>query len=168
MWRVKWVTYIYIYMVLPPQTHLRAFWYIVSTCIYIHIYYIYVHICIRVRSFFRCLVGSSCAHSKQVGNKKQYLTTILERIQRENPKNQKTLRKNQQETIFGDSLGKLYWQNQKNFEKTKKTKKQNFSENVWSEAHVCFFFGFPWFFLFFFLVFWPWKNWKKTFFCFFG
>ena len=55
---------IYIYMVLPPQTHLRAFWYIVSTCIYIyiHIYYIYVHICIRVRSFFRCLVGSSCAH----------------------------------------------------------------------------------------------------------
>ena len=37
----------------------------------------------------------------------------------------------------------------KNLEKTKKPKNQNFSENVWSEAHVCFF----WFclvFLFFF------------------
>ena len=37
----------------------------------------------------------------------------------------------------------------KNLEKTKKPKKQNFSENVWSEAHVCFFFGFPRVFLVF-------------------
>ena len=37
-----------------------------------------------------------------------------------------------------------------NLEKTKKPKNQNFSENVWSEAHVCFFVGFPRVFLFFF------------------
>ena len=30
-------------------------------------------------------------------------------------------------------------QKPKNLEKTKKPKNQNFSENVWSEAHVCFF-----------------------------
>ena len=43
-------------------------------------------------------------------------------------------------------------ENQKirNFEKTKKTKNQNFSENVWSEAHVCFFFWFSSIFLVFF------------------
>ena len=40
----------------------------------------------------------------------------------------------------------------KNLEKTKKPKKQNFSENVWSEAHVCFFFGFPRAFLFFLVM----------------
>ena len=37
----------------------------------------------------------------------------------------------------------------KNLEKTKKPKNQNFSENVWSEAHVFFF----WFSSSFFLVF---------------
>ena len=55
----------------------------------------------------------------------------------------------------------------KNLEKTKKPKNQNFSENVWSEAHVCFFLVLPRFFVFFghdlektkktqgfFLVFW--------------
>ena len=36
-----------------------------------------------------------------------------------------------------------------NLEKTKKTKNQNFSENVWSEAHVCFFLVFLEFFVFF-------------------
>ena len=41
-------------------------------------------------------------------------------------------------------------QKPKNLEKTKKPKKQNFSENVWSEAHVRFFFGFPRVFLAFF------------------
>ena len=60
-------------------------------------------------------------------------------------------------------------QNHQNLGKTKKTKNQNFSENVWSEAHVCFFFVLPSFFVFlvltlkklkkirFFLVFWI--NW---------
>ena len=38
----------------------------------------------------------------------------------------------------------------KNLEKTKKPKNQNFSENVWSEAHVWFF----WFCLVFFGFFW--------------
>ena len=37
-----------------------------------------------------------------------------------------------------------------NLKKTKKPKNQNFSENVWSEAHVWFFFGFPRVFLVFF------------------
>ena len=41
-------------------------------------------------------------------------------------------------------------QKPKNLEKTKKPKNQNFSENVWSEAHVRFFFGFPRVFLVFF------------------
>ena len=41
-------------------------------------------------------------------------------------------------------------QKTKNLDKTKKPKQQNFSENVWSEAHVWFFFGFPRVFLFFF------------------
>ena len=36
-----------------------------------------------------------------------------------------------------------------NLEKTKKPKNQNFSENVWSEAHVCFFLVFLEFFVFF-------------------
>ena len=51
-------------------------------------------------------------------------------------------RENQQKTIFGDSLGKPHWQNQKKTRENQKTKKQNFSENVWSEAHVWFFWGF--------------------------
>ena len=38
----------------------------------------------------------------------------------------------------------------RNLEKTKKPKNQNFSENVWSEAHVCFFLVFLEFFLVFF------------------
>ena len=73
-------------------------------------------------------------------------------------------RENQQKTIFGDSLGKLYWQNQKNLEKTKKPKNQNCSENVWSEAHVWFFLVLPRFlgvcgFSFFLAA--QWKT-KKT------
>ena len=41
-------------------------------------------------------------------------------------------------------------QKPKNLEKTKKPKNQNFSENVWSEAHVWFFLGFLEFFFGFF------------------
>ena len=40
----------------------------------------------------------------------------------------------------------------KNLEKTKKPKNQNFSENVGSEAHVCFFGGVPRVFLFFLVM----------------
>ena len=40
-------------------------------------------------------------------------------------------------------------QNQKKTEKTKKTKKQNFSDIVWSEANVCFFWFSSRFFVFF-------------------
>ena len=45
----------------------------------------------------------------------------------------------------------------KSIEKTKKPKNQNFSENVWSEVYVCFF----WFCLGFFLVFFG-HDIKKT------
>ena len=43
-------------------------------------------------------------------------------------------------------------QKPKNLEKTKKPKNQNFSENVWSEAHVCFFLVFLEFFCFFLVM----------------
>ena len=77
-------------------------------------------------------MGSSCAHyQNKLETKKQYLTTLLERIHGENPKKTKKHR-----------------QNQKNLEKTKKTKNQNFSENVWSEAHVWLFLVLPSFFVF--------------------
>ena len=51
--------------------------------------------------------------------------------------------------LFDFSLGEKPWGKPKNIEKTKKPKNQNFSENVWSEVHVCFFLvflGFFWFF----------------------
>ena len=48
--------------------------------------------------------------------------------------------------LFDFSLGERPWGQPKNLEKTKK---QNFSENVWSEAHVCFFLVFLEFFCFF-------------------
>ena len=47
--------YIHIYGTPPPEIYLRAFWYIVSTCIYI--IYIYVHICIRVSYFLKMSCG---------------------------------------------------------------------------------------------------------------
>ena len=47
-----------------------------------------------------------------------------------------------------------------NLEKTKKPKNQNFSENVWSEAHVCFFLVFLEFFWFFWVM--TLKKPKKT------
>ena len=100
--------------------------------------------------------------------------TIFDNSLGENPwgKPKKT-RENQQKTIFGNSLGKPHWQNQKTSRKPKKTKKQNFSENVWSEAHVCFFGVLPSFLFFLgldlektkttqgFLVFWI-KWWLKN------
>ena len=51
-------------------------------------------------------------------------------------------------------------QKPKNLEKTKKPKNQNFSENVWSEAHVRFFFWFSSSFLFFLVM--TLKKLKKT------
>ena len=51
-------------------------------------------------------------------------------------------------------------QKPKNLEKTKKPKNQNFSENVWSEAHVCFFLVFLEFFCFFLVM--TLKKLKKT------
>ena len=51
-------------------------------------------------------------------------------------------------------------QKTKNLDKTKKPKNQNFSENVWSEAHVWFFLVFLEFFGFFLVM--TLKKLKKT------
>ena len=96
-----------------------------------------MHICIRVSYFLRCLVGSSCAHyQNKLETKKQYLTTLRERIHGEDKKKlEKTNKKQYLKTLWESSIDKI----KKN---SRKPKNQNFSENVWSEAHVCFFFGF--------------------------
>jgi hypothetical protein len=65
-------------------------------CLYMYIYIIYL--CAYMYKsqllFKRCLVGSSCAHyQNKLETKKQYLTTLWERIHGENPKKQKTSRK---------------------------------------------------------------------------
>ena len=164
---------IYIYIWYPPLLRSTSEHFdILSLHVYIYIYmyiYIYVHICIRV-IFFKDVLWVVAVHTIKTSWKQK---NIFDDSLGENPWEKKTPRENQQKTIFGDSLGKLYWQNQKNLEKTKKTKNQNFSENVWSEAHVCFFFVLPSFFCFFlvltlkklkklkvFLVFWI-KWWLK-------
>ena len=66
----------------------------------------------------------------------------------ENPKKQKTSRKPTKNNIWR-LFGKALLTKSKNLEKTKKTKNQNCSENVWSEAHVWFFLVLPMFFLVF-------------------
>ena len=62
--------------------------------------------------FFKDVLWVVAVHTiktswKQKNKKTQYLTTLWERIHEENQKNKKP-RENQQKTIFGDSLGKLY------------------------------------------------------------
>ena len=59
---------------------------------------------------------------------------------------EKTNKKQYLETLWESPIDKI----KKTSRKPKNKKKQNFSENVWSEAHVCFF----WFCLVFFFVFW--------------
>ena len=90
-------------------------------------------------------MGSSCAHyQNKLETKKQYLTTLLERIHGENPKKTKNLEKTNKkqylETLWESSIDKIK-------KTSRKLKNQNFSENVWSEAHVWFFFVLPRFFL---------------------
>ena len=137
-------------------------------CLYMYIYiYIYVHI-YKSQLFFKDVLWVVAVHTIKTSwkQKKNNIWRLFWRESMGKTQKNKKPRENQQKTIFGDSLGKLYWQNQKNLEKTKKPKNQNFSENVWSEAHV-------WFFLFclgFFVVFFglDLEKTKKTqgFFCF--
>jgi len=61
---------------------------------------------------------------------------------------EKTNKKQYLETLWESPIDKI----KKNSRKPKKTKKQNFSENVWSEAHVCFFLVLPSFFCFFLVL----------------
>ena len=58
---------------------------------------------------------------------------------------EKTNKKQYLKTLWESSIDKI----KKN---SRKPKNQNFSENVWSEAHVCFFFVLPSFFLFFLVL----------------
>ena len=111
-------------------------------------------------------MGSSCAHyQNKLETKKQYLTTLLERIHGENPKKQKTSRKPTKkqylETLWESSIDKIK-------KTSRKPKNQNFSENVWPEAHVWFFLVLPSFFCFFLVL--TLKKLKKlnVFFVFFG
>ena len=73
-------------------------------------------------------------------------------------KNKKPLRQPTKNNIWR-LFGKAPLTKSKNLEKTKKTKNQNVSENVWSEAHVCFFLVLPSFFCFFLVL--TWKKLKK-------
>ena len=80
-------------------------------------------------------------------------------------KNQKKKKTKKQylETLWESSIDKI----KKTSRKPTKTKNQNFSENVWSEAHVCFF----WFclgFFCFFLVLTLKQLKKRNVFLFFG
>ena len=121
-------TYIYIWYPTRdlPQSILI---YCLYVCIYIYIYKIYTYLCAYMYKsqlfILRCLVGSSCAHyQNKLETKKQYLTTLWERIHGENPKKQKTSRKPTKNNIWkivGKTLltkSKKPRENQKN----KKTK----------------------------------------------
>ena len=59
-------------------------------------------------------------------------------------------RENQQKTLFGDSLGKPHWQNQKNIEKTKKPKKPKLFRECLVWGSCLFFLVLPSFFFVFF------------------
>ena len=73
----------------------------------------YVHICIRVSYVFKDVLWVIAVHTIIISWKQSY------EISREQIKKSCG---NQQKTMFGDSLGKPHWQNQKKLEKTKKTK----------------------------------------------
>ena len=84
-------------------------------------------------------MGSSCAHYQNKLETKKIFDDSLG----ENPwgklnrsKNfEKTIKKQYLETLWESPIDKI----KKTSRKPKNKKKQNFSENVWSEAHVCFF-----------------------------
>ena len=95
-------------------------------------------------------MGSSCAHYQ---NKLETKKTIFDDSFGENPwgkpkktKNlEKTNKKQYLETLWESSIDKIK-------KTSRKPKNQNFSENVWSEAHVCFFLVLPSFFWLFLVL----------------
>ena len=112
-------------------------------------------------------MGSSCAHyQNKLETKKQYLTTLWERIHGENPKKQKTSRKPTKNNIwrlFGKAPST---KSKKTRENQKKQKNKTFQRMFGQRLMFVFF----WFCLVFFVFFWswPWKNKKNSrfFFCF--
>ena len=142
---------VYIYIWYPPLRSTSEHFDIFS----LHVYNIYIYICAYTYKsqlfFLRCLVGSSCAHyqNKLETKNNNYLTTLLERIHAENPRKQKTSRKPTKNNIWR-LFGKALLTKSKKPRENQKNKKQFFSENVWSEAHVWFFLVLPRFFWFFF------------------
>ena len=101
--------------------------------------------------FFKDVLWVVAVHTIKTSwkQKKQYLTTLLERIHGENPKKTKNLEKTNKkqylETLWESSIDKIK-------KTSRKPKNQNFSENVWSEAHVWFFLVLPRFFWFFLVL----------------
>ena len=108
--------------------------------------------CIYEKSqlFFKDVLWVVAVHTIKTSwkQKKQYWTTLLERIHGENPKKQKTSRKPTKNNIWR-LFGKALLTKSKKPRENQKNKKQFFSENVWSEAHVWFFLVLPRFFWFF-------------------
>ena len=143
--------YTYIYMVPPPsEIYLRAFWYTVSTCIYIIYLCAYMY---KSQLFFKDVLWVVAVHTIKTSwkQKKNNIWRLFWRESMGKTQKNKKPRENQQKTIFGDSLGKLYWQNQKNLEKTKKNKKTKLFREclVWGSCLVFFWFClcFFWFFV---------------------
>ena len=99
-------------------------------------------------------MGSSCAHyqNKLETKKKQYLTTLLERIHGENPKKQKTSRKTNKkqylETLWESSIDKIKIKLEKN-QKNQKTK--TVQRMFGLRLMFGFFFGFAYVFFWFFV-----------------
>ena len=95
-------------------------------------------------------MGSSCAHyQNKLEKKKQYLTTLWERIHGENPKKQKTSRKPTKkqylETLWESSIDKIKKNSRKPNNQTTKTFQRMFGLRLM--------FGFFWFCLGFFVFF---------------
>ena len=116
-------TYTHIYMVTPPWDLPQSIL-IYCLCMYIYIIYLCAYM-YKSQLFFKDVLWVVAVHTiKTSWKQKNNIWRLFWRESMGKTQKNKKPRENQQKTIFGDSLGKLYWQNQKNLEKTKKQKKQ--------------------------------------------
>ena len=108
--------------------------------------------------------GSSCAHYQNKLEKNNIWRLFWRESMGKTPpkKLEKTNKRQYLETLWESSIDKI----KKTSRNPKKQKKQNFSENVWSEAHVRFFLVLPSFFFCFLLVLTLKKLKKLKVFCF--
>ena len=107
-----------------------------------------MHICIRVRLFFKDVLWVVAVHTIKTSwkQKKQYLTTLLERIHGENPKKQKTEKTNKNNIwrLFGKAL----------LTKSKKPRENQKTKTFQRMFGLRLMFGFFWFCPRFFVFFW--------------